>query len=119
MPEVWETADFVGTQWLAIGLDESDVHEHEEVGLDRLLATAREEMSEDGEVPQNGDLVLEALELLLDEAAHDHGFVVIHDDCGLDFTLREDRHRHDERHGASIDDLRRIVGAVISDEVGD
>lgn len=119
MSEIRQTADFVSTQWLAIWLGQTDVDEHEEVGLDRLFAAACEEVTENWQVAENWDLVFEALELLLDESAHDDGFVIVDDNCSLDFTLCEDRHGEDHWDWVAFDDSLSVVGAVIADEIGD
>ena len=55
VPEVGDAGGDFGALGLSVGLDESGVDEHEEVGLDGLFAVHAEESSEERKVSEEGD----------------------------------------------------------------
>ena len=92
MSEIRQSSHVIGTEGLAIRRDQTRIDEDEHIGLDGLFAGASEESSDDRNAAQERNLVIKVLNLLLDEAAENHGLAIPDDQFCLGGALGDDRH---------------------------
>ena len=92
----------------------------------RLVDLVAEEPADDGEVPEDGDLVLDFADVFSDEPAQDDGLAVPDIDAGGDLADAEVRQRQDRFHGSGdaqagggLKDGGKGTRVVIADELHD